>query len=71
MIFCISGLIPGFERNVTIDDVHGADEAFVTGTFAGLTPAKSIDGIAFVRGPLTERLQHLYRRRVADEVGDD
>lgn len=33
-----------FERNFTLSDVYSADEAFITGTFAGLTPVKQIDG---------------------------
>ena len=33
-------------------DVYGADEAFVTGTFAGLTPVREIDGRP-VRNPLS------------------
>jgi branched-chain amino acid aminotransferase len=44
-------------------DVHGADEAFVTGTFGGLTPVKEIDGHvmpAGTPGPVTTRLRMLY-----------
>jgi len=43
-------------------DVYGADEAFVTGTFGGLTPVRSIDGhaCAATPGPLTLRLRALY-----------
>ena len=32
------------EANFSLFDVYGADEAFVTGTFAGVTPVISIDG---------------------------
>jgi len=32
------------ETNFSLFDVYGADEAFVTGTFAGVTPVISIDG---------------------------
>jgi branched-chain amino acid aminotransferase len=43
-------------------DVHGADEAFVTGTFGGLTPVRSIDGRACgaTPGPLMHKLRGLY-----------
>jgi branched-chain amino acid aminotransferase len=44
-------------------DVHGADEAFVTGTFGGITPARAIDGHALgegVPGPVTSRLKAAY-----------
>jgi branched-chain amino acid aminotransferase len=41
----------------------GASEAFVTGTFGGLTPVAAIDGRrlgAALPGPLTRRLIALY-----------
>jgi branched-chain amino acid aminotransferase len=44
-------------------DVHDADEAFVTGTFGGLTPVRSVDGHVFPGGPpgpMTARLRGLY-----------
>jgi branched-chain amino acid aminotransferase len=45
------------------DDVAKADEAFVTGTFGGLTPVREIDGRALpaaLPGPMTKRLRDLY-----------
>ena len=62
--------IPVFERNFSLTDVYGADEAFTTGTFAGLAPVARIDGrvISEGRGPMVERLQGLYRERVASDV---
>jgi branched-chain amino acid aminotransferase len=60
---CQDNEIPSFERNFGIEDVRSADEAFVTGTFAGLTPVVSFDGEPMSdgrRGPLCERLQGLY-----------
>jgi len=44
-------------------DVHGADEAFVTGTFGGLTPVRAVDDHqmpAGTPGPVTQRLRELY-----------
>ena len=44
-------------------DVQVADEAFVTGTFGGLTPVRSIDGRALpapLPGPMTARLRAAY-----------
>jgi branched-chain amino acid aminotransferase len=49
--------------NFTLADVAQADEAFVTGTFGGLTPVRSIDGRALpaaLPGPVTARLRALY-----------
>ena len=61
---CKSEGIPSFERNFTFEDVSSADEAFVTGTFAGLTPVISFDGEPLgdgSRGPVSELLQRLYQ----------
>ena len=44
--------IPVFEKPFSLYDVYGADEAFVTGTFAGLIPVREIDGRP-VRNPLS------------------
>jgi branched-chain amino acid aminotransferase len=64
--------IPVFEKDFSLTDVHGADEAFVTGTFAGVVPAHTIDGRRLTegRGPMVERMQQLYRERVEREVAD-
>lgn len=51
--------------NFSLDDVYAAQEAFVTGTFGGLTPVRSIDGHAMpsaLPGPLTRRMCELYER---------
>ncbi len=60
---CRAEGIPVFERNFSLTDVYGADEAFVTGTFAGVVPVTTIDGrrLTEARGPMVERLQGLYR----------
>jgi branched-chain amino acid aminotransferase len=44
--------IPVHEKQFSLYDVYGADEAFVTGTFAGLIPVREIDGRP-VRNPLS------------------
>ncbi|MBC8363850.1 MAG: aminotransferase class IV [Actinobacteria bacterium] len=57
----------------SLDDVYAADEAFVTGTFGGLTPVTEVDGRnigdGIVPGPMTQRLRGLYREAVARDVG--
>ncbi len=67
---CKANGIPVFERNFSLTDVYGADEAFVTGTFAGVVPVRSVDGRALTdgRGPMVERLQALYRAHIAADV---
>jgi branched-chain amino acid aminotransferase len=55
--------IPIRRDNFTIEDARAADEAFVTGTFGGLTPVREIDGVTLpltLPGPMTTRLRALY-----------
>jgi len=67
---CRDNGIPVFEKNFSLTDVYGADEAFTTGTFAGVVPVRSVDGRALTdgRGPMAERLQGLYRALVEADV---
>jgi branched-chain amino acid aminotransferase len=60
---CREAGIPVFEKNFSLTEAHGADEAFVTGTFAGVVPVTEIDGrqLTTGRGPMVERLQGLYQ----------
>jgi branched-chain amino acid aminotransferase len=61
--------IPALEKDFSLTDVYGADEAFVTGTFAGVVPVREVDGRKLnCRGPMVERLQKLYAERVEREV---
>ena len=66
---CRAEGIPVSERAFSLTDVYGADEAFVTGTFGGLTPVTEVDGREVgagpVPGPLTARLTGLYAQAVA------
>jgi len=55
--------IPLTRGGLTLPQVHGCDEAFVTGTFGGLTPVREIDGHllpAGLPGPVTRALQSHY-----------
>jgi branched-chain amino acid aminotransferase len=67
---CRDARIVARERNFSLTDVYGADEAFVTGTFAGVVPVGIIDGreISRGRGPMVERLQRLYADLVERDV---
>jgi branched-chain amino acid aminotransferase len=57
--------IPALEKRFSLTDVYGADEAFVTGTFAGLVPVREVDGRTIGWGDgkplLTARLSSLYK----------
>jgi len=60
---CRANDIPVFERNFSLVDTYGADEAFLTGTFGAQTPVGSIDGRVIGTGelgPMTKRLRQLY-----------
>lgn len=60
---CRENGIPTRLDNFDVEDARGADEAFVTGTFGGLTPVREIDGRALpltLPGPMTARLRGLY-----------
>jgi branched-chain amino acid aminotransferase len=63
--------IPAIEKDFSLTDVYGADEAFVTGTFAGIVPVREVDGRQLTcRGPMVERLQGLYAERFERDVGE-
>lgn len=77
--FCLDGItrrnvidickmndISVFEKNFSLSDVYGADEAFITGTFAGLTAVKAVDGRQIGDGlrPMLSRLQALYQHLI-------
>ena len=67
---CSDNDIPVFERDFSLVDVYAADEAFVTGTFAGVVPAIEADGRVIgdgARGPMTTRLQGLYGALIETE----
>jgi len=63
--------IPAREKNFSLTEAYSADEAFVTGTFAGLAPVRSIDGRTIGDGrpgPMLARLQSLYRELMLRDV---
>jgi branched-chain amino acid aminotransferase len=60
---CEANGIPLEQGHFPLADLQGADEAFVTGTFGGLTPVREVDGHvlpAALPGPVTARLRALY-----------
>ena len=69
---CLASGVPVFERTFSLTDVYGADEAFVTGTFGGITPVVEVDGRKIgtgQRGDVTARLADLYAEAVAEATG--
>ena len=68
---CRANGIPVYERNFSLVDTYGADEAFLTGTFGAQTPVASLDGRQIGSGelgPITEWLRVLYKELIADET---
>lgn len=64
--------IPTRAMPFSLTDVYSADEAFVTGTFGGLTRVRSVDGRIIgdaSDGPMTSRLRDLYLAALARSVG--
>ncbi len=68
---CGKNDIPCLQKNFSLFDVYGADEAFLTGTFGALTPVKAVDGRTIgegVFGPMTSRLEALYQDEIRAAV---
>lgn len=63
---CWDNGIPMFEKNFSLVETYGADEAFVTGTFGAQTPVSVIDGrkLPHAPGPVTRRIRELYKELV-------
>jgi branched-chain amino acid aminotransferase len=63
MRLCDDNDIPLRRGDFAVEDTYAAEEAFVTGTFGGLTPVREIDGRPLsnaLPGPVTRKLRSLY-----------
>lgn len=70
---CNANNIPCFEKDFSLFDVYGADEAFVTGTFGGLTPVTKIDGRQIGEGSygkMTKELSDLYEKLIQKTIAN-
>jgi len=68
---CHANDILVLEKNFSLVETYGADEAFLTGTFGAQTPVSEIDGRQIgdgVQGPLTTRIQDLYKALIKRET---
>jgi branched-chain amino acid aminotransferase len=69
---CREDGIPVHEKNFSLVETYGADEAFLTGTFGAQTPVGEIDGRVIGdggQGPVTTRLQTLYKALIQRKTG--
>ena len=59
---CKSDGIPIYEKNYSLLEVYSADEAFLSGTFGGVTVVSEVDGRILDKdeGPLTKRIRSIY-----------
>ena len=68
---CVENNMPVVERNFSLYDVYDADECFVTGTFAGISPVISIDGRTIENksnNEISASLSILYKKLISDYV---
>jgi branched-chain amino acid aminotransferase len=65
--------IAAHEKNFSLTEAYSAEEAFVTGTYAGIAPVTEIDGrrISAARGPVVERLQRLYLQLIERDTATE
>jgi len=66
--------IPCYEKNFSLFDVYGADEAFVTGTFGGITPVFKVDGRTIGVGKfgnMSKKLQNQYESLIKKTVEEN
>ena len=61
-----------FEKNFSLYETYGADEAFLTGTFGAQTPVASIDGKTIGDGDraVTARIRKLYKDLIERNIAD-
>ncbi|MFQ5971886.1 MAG: D-amino acid aminotransferase [Alphaproteobacteria bacterium] len=70
MEVCRHDGIDVLEKDFSLVDVYGADEAFVTGTFGGQIPVVEVDGRTIADGgpgPVTRRARELYQALIERE----
>jgi branched-chain amino acid aminotransferase len=67
---CRENGIPAYEKSFSLTEAYAAQEAFVTGTYAGIAPVIEIDGrrISAGRGAMVERLQQLYLQLIERDI---
>lgn len=68
---CAKNGITCVQKNFSLFDTYSADEAFVTGSFGGLTPVAEIDGRVISKsgmGEMTQRVQKLYRELIQEYI---
>ncbi len=74
ILVCEQNDIVCHQKNFSLFDVYGADEAFVTGTFGGVTPVTKVDGKIIGEGtfgPFSRKLSNLYEELIVAEINNN
>ena len=70
---CRENHIPILERNFSLVDSYGADEAFLTGTFGAQSPVFEIDGRVISggkAGPVFHRIRQFYKDKIRANIAN-
>ena len=67
----VLGLAGGSERALLREDLLSAEEVFLTGTSAEITPVRELDGVRYADGPVTRRLRGEYQSLVRGGARDE
>jgi len=68
---CKENNIKCFEKDFTFNDIKSCDEAFVTGTFAGIIPVAKLEQYklnSLNEKSLTSRISNLYFKKIYDSI---
>ena len=71
IFLCKKYQINCFQKDFTFDEIKNCEEAFVTGTFAGIIPVSSIENrplISTESNSLTNHIRSLYNKHIQEEV---
>jgi branched-chain amino acid aminotransferase len=66
---CAAAGIAAEERRLSLQQLHAADEIFVTSAVRGVVPVTRLDGAARAAGPVTTRLRDLYVAGLRPQTG--
>ena len=61
---CKENRIKIYEKDFNLEDTYDADEAFVTGTFAGIITVSKIDGHAIESDKITSMIRKMYEQKL-------
>ncbi|MAU58217.1 MAG: aminotransferase class IV [Flavobacteriaceae bacterium] len=72
ILVCSQNNIPCSETNFTFEDIENCNEAFVTGTFAGIIPVSQLEGRKLEStnsDSLVNKIRMLYNQEIQDYLG--